>query len=143
MRVYTATVPEHPGERTLEAYLRHALCLLPAFVLRDAFRRKDVQSDGARPRPDDPPVPGSTVRVYTDWQAALPVVWEDNRLIIINKPAGISCDDDGRGGMTVLSVMTDAADGRYVPRLAHRLDNQTSGLLILSKTDEAESVAGR
>ena len=46
MRVYTALIPEHPGEKTLEAYLAHAMPLLPYFVIRDAFEKRDVKMNG-------------------------------------------------------------------------------------------------
>ncbi len=133
MQVYTATIPEKTGERTLDAYLSHAMPLLPQFVLREAFQRRDVKMDNVRVAPDTPPKAGAIVKVYTQWVAELPVVYEDEHVILINKPAGISCEDDGRGGMTVQSILGDRA------HICHRLDNPTSGLLIAAKDPPSEA----
>jgi len=138
MRVYRVTVPGGLQERTLESYLRHALCLIPQRTLREAFSKRDVKMDGRRASPDEKPVPGTVVEVYTPFEVSLPVVYEDDQVLLINKPQGISCEDDGRGGMTVLSILEEEAKGRYRPRLVHRLDNQTCGLLLIARTDPAE-----
>lgn len=136
MRLYTAQIPEKPQEKTLLAYLTHALPLLPAHVLREAFARRDVRMDGRRAGPDEAPVQGAAVQVYTLFDAHLPVVYEDEQILLLNKPAGISCEDDGRGGMTVDGLLRARPDH---PRLCHRLDNQTSGLLLSAKTKAAEA----
>ncbi len=136
MRVYTARVPQQPGEKTLAAYLQHAFPLLPAFALRDAFARRDVKIDGVRAAQGDAPVPGAVVQLYTEWEAELPIVYEDEHILIIDKPAGISCQDDGRGGMSVQGWL-DAREDR--PRLCHRLDNQTCGLLLAARDEAAEA----
>ncbi len=132
MRVYSAMIPDHPGEKTLIAYLVHALPLLPQFVLRDAFAQHDVKMAGKRVPQNETPIPGTLVQVYTHWEAELPVVYEDEHILLINKPAGISCEDDGYGGMTVQSILGEKA------RICHRLDNQTCGLLIAAKDLSSE-----
>ena len=133
MRLYTARIPQQVGEKTLEGYLAHAMPLLPQFVIRDAFAHHDVKMDGKRVAADQAPAPGAEVRVYTLWEAELPVVYEDGNVLLINKPAGISCEDDGRGGMTVQSLLA----GKAV--ICHRLDNQTCGLLIAARNAETEA----
>ena len=133
MQLYTARIPEQAGEKTLEAYLSHAMPLLPQFVLREAFQRRDVKMDDVRVTPEIIPKAGAIVKVYTNWLAELPSVYEDEHVLLINKPAGISCDDDGRGGMTVQSILGDRA------HICHRLDNPTSGLLIAAKDAESET----
>ena len=136
MRLYTALIPDRVAEKTLSSYLTHALPLLPAHVLRDAFARRDVRMDGRRAGADEAPAPGASVQVYTLYDADLPVVYEDEQILRLNKPAGISCEDDGRGGMTVEGLLKARPDH---PKLCHRLDNQTSGLLLTAKTKAAES----
>ncbi len=138
MRVYEAIVPREADGMRLDGYIALSMPLLPARTVRDAFARRDVKMDGRRAPADAPVVPGARVRLYTGYEAALPVVYEDDRVLLINKPAGISCDADGRGGMTVLSLLTDRAAGEYAPRLCHRLDHPTCGLLLLCKDDESE-----
>ena len=138
MNVYEARVPENQPDGKLSVYLFHALPLLPERVLRDAFKNRDVKQQGLRVNQDAAIVRGALVQVYTPFAVTLAVVYEDERILLIDKPAGLSADDDARGGMTVLSIAAQKASGAYVPRLCHRLDNQTSGLMALAKDDEAE-----
>ncbi len=140
MRVYEAIVPENAPRQRLETYLAHAFPLLPAHVIRNALAKRDVKQDGIRAGKDAPLVPGVKIQLYTAFEAALPIVYEDEHILLVNKPAGISCEADGRGGMTVLSLAESMAQGAWRPRLCHRLDNQTSGLLLLAKDDESEEM---
>ena len=138
MQVYEALIPENLPPQRLEAYLAHAFPLLPPHVIRDALQKRDVKMSGRRAGRESQAEPGARVLLYTPFTVSLPIIYEDSRVLIINKPAGISCAEDGRGGMTVLSLMEKQAAGAYQPRLCHRLDNQTSGLMALAKDDESE-----
>ena len=140
MRVYEATVTARGAGAKLEKYVSQAFPLLPARVIRDAFAVRDVKMDGRRAGREEPVPTGVRVQLYTDFALPLPVVYEDERVLLLNKPAGITCDDDPWGGMTVLSWAKVHAAGAYEPRLCHRLDNVTSGLLLLCKDDEAEAL---
>ena len=62
-------------------------------------------------------------------------VFEDEHLLFINKPAGISSlEDRNRPGISVL-----AAVRKHLPdaQLCHRLDKETSGILAVAKHNEA------
>ncbi len=141
MPCYEARVPDNSPPMRLDAYLARALPALPAHVLRGAFARRDVKMDGVRTRPEALAAQGALVQVYTAYQPQLDVVYEDGHILLINKPAGISVEEDGRGGMTLLSLAALYAREAYIPRLCHRLDNPTSGLLLLAKDDAAEQAA--
>lgn len=66
------------------------------------------------------------------------VIYEDDNLIIINKPSGLSTQ-----GGTNVSVSVDSLskylvpEGSKKPKLTHRLDKDTSGVLVLAKTSKA------
>ena len=80
---------------------------------------------------------------------ALPVVYEDDHLAIVNKPAGIACYSQWRdcssAGMTVKHalpfVLNPPKRGTLSiirrPKSVHRLDKPTSGLLVVAKTKTA------
>lgn len=140
MNKYQAIVPENIGKTTLDKYLVQAFPLLPPHVLRDAFAARDVKMNQERMPKDALVLPGATVSIFTPFTVELPIVYEDENILLINKPAGISTQEDGRGGMTVLSLLTARARGAYEPRLCHRLDHCTSGLLLLCKDDESEAL---
>lgn len=70
----------------------------------------------------------------------LPIVFEDEYLAIINKPAGISVS--GNLLYTVENALSfnlkeSNQSDAIRPQPTHRLDNQTSGLLIIAKTKKA------
>lgn len=138
MNKYEVVIPLSQQEGKLSVFLSRALPLLPERVMREAFKNKDVKQDGVRVPQDALLEPGARVEVFTPYEAALPVVYEDKHILVINKPSGLSADEDYRGGMTVLSVLSTQAGDSYTPRLCHRLDNQTSGLMVLAKDDETE-----
>lgn len=140
MRVYEATVPPEGAGMRLDGYIALSMPLLPARTVKNAFEKRDVKMDGKRCPADAAVTAGARIQLYTDYEVVLPVVYEDGNVLLLNKPAGISCDADGRGGMTVLSLMEERAAGAYMPRLCHRLDHPTCGLLLLCKNDESQAV---
>ena len=137
MNVYEARVPENPAPVKISRYLARAFPLIPEHALRDALKNRDVKQDGARVSGDSPVLPGALIRLYTPFSVSLPVIYRDDRVLVINKPAGISSDLDSWGGMTVLSEVCRENPGVDY-RLCHRLDNQTSGLMILAADESSE-----
>ncbi len=140
MNVYEAIVPACAEGMQAMRYIQQAMPLLPAHVVRDAFARRDVKMDGKRVGKDETVAPGAKIRLFTGYALEIPVVYEDEAILLLNKPAGINCDEDIWGGITVLSLMKKRAGGDYAPRLCHRLDNPTSGLLLLCKDEESEKL---
>ncbi len=72
----------------------------------------------------------------TDFQAKGMVLWSDEAVVAVNKPAGLPTLPDGYqpGAPYVLSVLEPEFGKLYV---VHRLDRQTSGILILARSAEA------
>ncbi|KAF9143565.1 hypothetical protein BGX30_000091 [Mortierella sp. GBA39] len=68
-----------------------------------------------------------------DW-----VVYEDERIIVLNKPSGIPVQG-GTGVTTSIDSSLSLLQGSYPekPRLVHRLDRTTSGILVLARTRKA------
>ncbi|CAZ83861.1 unnamed protein product [Tuber melanosporum] len=64
-------------------------------------------------------------------------VYEDDRLIVINKPAGVPVHPAGRYNFnTVIEIMKHDYNG-HAPLPCNRLDRLTSGLMFMAKTPEA------
>lgn len=79
------------------------------------------------PRRDDPPA-----RVES-----LVVLYEDDRLLVVDKPACVlSHPTDKVARNSVTEILKSQRPG-FEPRLAHRLDRETSGVLALTKDAEA------
>lgn len=79
----------------------------------------------------------------------LDIVYEDNDLIVLNKPAGIIVHP-ARGNMehTLVNAVLyhcgrlPSLNDAVRPGVLHRLDKETTGLIIFAKTDEALSQLG-
>jgi 23S rRNA pseudouridine1911/1915/1917 synthase len=85
-----------------------------------------------RPPWDEAPVP-----------LDLPVLFEDEHLLAISKPAGIPVHPTARYHRnTVIRVLQDLRPGAFLS-LAHRLDRETSGVLFLAKTPAADRAIKR
>jgi RluA family pseudouridine synthase len=76
---------------------------------------------------------GAVVELSDDWDklfaekpSSLPVVYEDAHLLIVNKPAGWVCSDE---------QCKKTFGSKFA--LIHRLDKETTGLLLIAKTNEA------
>ncbi len=75
----------------------------------------------------------------------LPIVYEDAALIALDKPAGVATHGfSARDGVTVANFIAarwpellNVGKNRWEPGLLHRLDIETSGLLLVAKTNAA------
>jgi 23S rRNA pseudouridine1911/1915/1917 synthase len=74
---------------------------------------------------------------------ALEVVFEDRELAVINKPSGLTVHPGaGRPGRTLQNALLHRyPEARALPRsgLVHRLDRETSGLLVVARTATAHA----
>lgn len=76
-------------------------------------------------------------------QIELPIVFEDDAIIIINKPVGLVVHP-GAGNQTgtlLNALLNHCPNLNTVPRagIVHRLDKDTSGLMVVAKTVEAQT----
>jgi 23S rRNA pseudouridine1911/1915/1917 synthase len=79
----------------------------------------------------------------------LDIVYEDEDIAVINKPAGMMvhagarATDDARNRGTLVNALLhhlnslSSAGGELRPGIVHRLDKETSGLIVVAKNDEA------
>ncbi len=65
-------------------------------------------------------------------QATFPILFEDEHYLIINKPNGIACHGGSGVSFGVIEQLRKTQIYKFL-ELAHRLDKETSGILILAK----------
>jgi len=72
------------------------------------------------------------------------VIYEDPDVLALNKPAGLS-SQGGRGQVHTLDELlwAFARPGKARPRLIHRLDRDTSGVILTAKTKPAAGLLGK
>lgn len=81
------------------------------------------------------------------YELDLEVVFEDDFIAVINKPAGITVS--GNTFKTIANALlhnikrSSLPDALFIPTPVHRLDNQTSGLLLIAKTKTAQIELGK
>ncbi|MDR3256586.1 MAG: RluA family pseudouridine synthase [Endomicrobium sp.] len=69
----------------------------------------------------------------------LDIVYEDNDIIIVNKHPGIVVHPSyGHPSGTLLNALMEHSAGKYNPYLVHRLDKDTSGLIIFAKNEKSK-----
>lgn len=88
--------------------------------------------------------PGSARRRSAYEVGPLRVVYEDEVLIVVDKPAGLLAVPLGRrkDAASVYSHLADhlGARGRQRPHVVHRIDRDTSGLVVFAKTAQAQQL---
>lgn len=82
------------------------------------------------------PLPYSEPEVNTDWS----ILYEDEQYLFVNKPPLLPCHP---GGIYLENTLISFLRPRYPDvRLIHRLDRETSGVVLCAKTARAASKAG-
>lgn len=69
-------------------------------------------------------------------QATFPILYEDNYYLIIDKPNGVACHGGSGVSYGVIEQLRQTGEYKFL-ELAHRLDKETSGILILAKKRQA------
>lgn len=122
--------------------------------LNKLFRSGQVRVDGSRVKADTKLVAGSQVRVPPlpdapdpDEKLALSqrdiafakslVLYEDEEVLALNKPAGLAVQGGTKTTHHIDKLLSAWGEGVNRPKLVHRLDRDTSGVLLLGKTPAA------
>ena len=89
-------------------------------------------------------LPDQTSANLTPWQLELDIVFEDESILIVNKPAGIAVHPaPGHRDKTITNALINHDLGiskvglNSRPGIIHRLDMETSGLLVTAKNEIA------
>jgi len=137
-------VPPNEPPKRLENFLKKRFNV---GYVRKLFRKNGVRLNGQRSGPEELARAGDRIQLYIPFEKqkpdgkmprALPfeIIFEDDDLIVVDKPAGIAVHEgkDILKRNSVLGMLEAAYRPRGVtPRLAHRIDKDTSGLLIAAK----------
>ena len=87
------------------------------------------------PEPGDKKKPGLTEREIA--YAKSMVLYEDDEVLALNKPSGLAVQGGTKTTKHVDRLLSAWGEGLERPRLVHRLDRDTSGVLLLGKTPAA------
>jgi 23S rRNA pseudouridine1911/1915/1917 synthase len=129
-------LPEHSRSR-LQAWIKEGLIKLDG----ETVLAKTKVWGGEQVEINQPP--NLQENAFKPENIPLEIVYEDDALLVINKPAGLVVHPAaGNWGGTLLNALLfHYPDLTDVPRcgIVHRLDKETSGLLVVAKTLEAQT----
>jgi 23S rRNA pseudouridine955/2504/2580 synthase len=141
-------VPAAESDKKLQSFLKSRF---PIGYIRKLFRKNGLRVNGKRSKPEDLVRAGDRIRLYIPFEKTIrhsdtpplarpkfSVLYEDTKLLVIDKPAGIAVHE----GKHVLKrhSLIGALESRYreqglSPQLVHRLDKNTSGVLLIAKDE--------
>ncbi len=153
-------ISEDDDGQRLDRWLRKKRPDLPYVLNQKLLRKGAVKIDGKRAKPDARLSAGQEVRVTqsledetgrsragnaalktdlarADYVPKINVIYQDDTLLVIDKPTGLAVQ--GGSGLRVhLEMLLDDYIVHGVrPRLVHRIDRDTSGVLVMARTASA------
>lgn len=152
--IKTLTVSADEGESRLDRWMKRRFPQVTQGTVEKLCRTGQIRVDGARakantrvapgmairvpplpksdaPAPDRAKVPESDARMI---QAA--VIWKDDHIIALNKPPGLPSQGGSGQGAHHVDALAEALKFGLAdkPSLVHRLDKDTSGVLLLARS---------
>ena len=150
-------VKREESNQTLEKYIKKVLKNAPLSFVYRIFRKKDVKVNGKRESDKYVLQENDEILLYiTDDQYAeftrekelaakdevsSYILYEDENIIVINKPRGMLVQGDGSRDVS-LDVMVNeylmfkGKEGNFLSAPCHRIDRNTSGLVVFAKSIE-------
>ena len=154
-KVQVVQVGAEEGEQRLDRWLKRQFPQVTQGLIEKACRKGEIRVDGARvkassrieagqqvripPLPDSMPALASPKPSFSVSDARMiqyAVIWKDQHIIALNKPAGLPSQGGSGQGSRHVDGLTEALmfDYKERPVLVHRLDKDTSGVLLLART---------
>lgn len=154
--VQVITVAAGEGDTRLDRWLKKRFPQLSQGAIEKMCRTGQLRVDGGRAKASDRLADGAQVRVPPLPEAPAPraeavpgipdadarmiqeaVLWKDEHIIALNKPPGLPSQGGSGQGNRHVDGLLDALRFGYKdkPKLVHRLDKDTSGVLLVARTD--------
>ena len=142
------------NQKRLDSYVTDKLSKLSRTTAQRLIEEEKILVNGKKQKASYKPEEGDVISIEIPeakdvelkaQDIPVPVVYEDNDIIVVNKPKGMvvhpaNGNPDGTLVNAILAMCKDSLSGiggEIRPGIVHRLDKDTSGLLIVAKNDEA------
>lgn len=152
-------VPPGKKKERLDVFLTAHVANATRSKVQQAIRDGTVLVDGRTARPSHPVSPGEQIDITlpkpppqdaTPEAIPLDILFEDNDLLVVNKPAGmVTHPAYGNYTGTLVNALLyhcnalSSAGDPTRPGIVHRLDKETSGLMVVAKSDAAHAKLAR
>jgi 23S rRNA pseudouridine1911/1915/1917 synthase len=155
----TMVVPSEAAGQRLDQFLTAQLPDISRARVQQMLAGEKALLNGASAKPSSKLRGGETVTILDDTQPPplraiaedipLDVLYEDEDLAVVNKPAGMmvhagaGATDDQRNRGTLVNALLhhfaglSATGGETRPGIVHRLDKETSGIILVARNDAA------
>lgn len=157
------TITENDSGQRLDKFISKAVPLLPQGLMYKYIRKKRIKVNNARAEISLRLNPGDTVQMYINDEFFAPVkekydflsagkklniIYEDENIILCDKPMGLLCHPDDREYIDTLigrikrylyekGEFQPEKENSFTPSLVNRIDRNTSGIVIGAKTAQA------
>ena len=135
-------VNEKYNNKKLNNFILDSFPNLNKNTLFKALRKKDIRINGKRISEDVTIQTGDEITIfiiddflYGTNNFNIDIIYEDNNIIIFNKPENLSVTDDNISNVTLTSIVKEKYGKNLEP--CHRLDRNTKGLIIYAKNKGA------
>ena len=146
-KVQTLEIGEESAAQRIDNFLIRTLRGVPKSHVYRVLRSGEVRVNSGRVGPDYrlkigdrvrvPPVRVSTSAKAPPKPAEFPIVHEDASILVVDKPAGVAVHGGSGVSYGVIESLRASRPQTKFLELAHRLDRDTSGLLIVCKKRSA------
>ena len=142
-------VEEKDSDARLDRWFKRYYPALSHGMLEKMLRAKNIRVNGARAKADlrlqagdeirVPPMPQATEKPTKELSKAdidfiqSLVIYKDKDVIVLNKPAGLAVQGGTKTTRHIDGLLDGLKFGGERPRLVHRLDKETSGVLVLAR----------
>jgi 23S rRNA pseudouridine955/2504/2580 synthase len=145
-RATTLQVGEEAAAQRIDNFLLRHLKGVPKSHVYRVLRSGEVRVNSGRVKPEYRLQPGDRVRVppirtsqkvSTAKPAEFPIAYEDPALLVLDKPAGVAVHGGSGLSFGVIEALRASRPQVKLLELVHRLDRDTSGLLMVAKKRSA------
>ena len=111
-------------------------------VLYKALRKKDIRVNDIKINENVTIHSGDIITIYIvdnlllGEEKQIDIIYEDNNILVVNKPIGMVITDDEKSTTNLTKILQDKYNDKNI-KPCHRLDLNTSGLVIYAKNKEA------
>lgn len=137
-------VNEKYNNKKLNSFILDTFPALSPNTLYKALRKKDIRINDKRTSENITVRAGDKVTIFiTDdllfgVPTKLETVYEDDNILVINKPAGISVTENSHSNKTLTELVKEQFGTNLEP--CHRLDHNTTGLILYAKNEIALNI---
>ena len=129
------------NNKKLQTFLQFNFDGLSSSMFFKTLRKKDIKINGKRVNENVVVFENDVIEIYLNDEflfntIELNIIYEDENILVVNKPSGIEVLDDLNNNLTKLIQEKYEMNNNF-PYPCHRLDRNTSGLIIYAKNKEA------